>query len=139
MGKKLCRIYYFYCLLTFYRSIELLAPLWHNLLFFSLLHYFSTTCLKYDCSKNLPSLMKYIDTSLRHQIKQYSNGKFNNWFCSFSLPYCQILILEGRLGTKLCLRWILKFSQILFFSKTFSKSFGNSWRNSYIQLLMITI
>ena len=42
-----------------------------------------------------------VETNLCNQVKNNFYGKFNKWFCSILLHYCQFLFLEWRLGTRL--------------------------------------
>ena len=43
----------------------------------------------------LQSLTKYVETDLQNQIKSDFYGKFNSWFCSIALRYCQNLFWKG--------------------------------------------
>ena len=43
--------------------------------------------------EELQSLTKYVENSLRNQVKYDIYGKFNSSFCSIFLRYCEIFIL----------------------------------------------
>ena len=58
-------------------------------------------------------------------------------FVQFSCVNATFLFFEQRLGTRLCLRSILRFSWI--FQTLSLMSLGNSYDNWYIQFLVIII
>ena len=84
----------------------------------------------------------FSDSFLQNMVRPVEKIKFNSWFCSIFLHYCQICTYfwNGDWALGYACTQIWDFPKISSFSKIIRlKSSGSSWGNSYIQLLVIII